>query len=56
VKCSEYLCELAEELGEMMKETEKESSQVDQLQLQIPAVIKPKKTVPVFSRNAASKM
>jgi len=57
VKCSEHhLCELAEELGEMMKKTEKESSQVDQLQLQIPAVIQPKKTVPVFGRNAASKM
>ena len=49
VQCCEQLSGLAEELGEIMKETKKESSVVEELP--IPA-IKPKKTVPVFGKNA----
>ena len=47
-KSSQQLAELAEELGEMMAVTEKESSAAEQLQI---PVIKPQKTVPVFSKS-----
>ena len=49
LQCSQQLSDLAQELGEIMKKTEKESSDAEELQI---PVIKAKKTVPVFSKTA----
>jgi len=49
-KPGQQLSELAEELGELMKKTEMESAAVEQIEI---PVVKPKKTVPFFSKKSS---